>query len=449
MNGAAPVSSREDMKLDPAPVDFVRGDATGLMIPAHGEALRAGGEDFLTRAFQAFGALAPDDRVARITRMELCPGGSTGQKFFLSVEYATPRPELHTELFVKFSRDFADQVRDDRGKHEMDGEIRLAALSRRAAFPVEVPGAYFADQHAESHTGVLITEAIAFGEGGLEPHHPKCLDHEMAEPIAHYRAIVKRLAWIAAAHRSGALAADIDALFPFDPEAAAARNRISYDAAQLRERVAQFADFAERCPQLFPTHVATPALFASLEREVGRFAEHQAAINRFQQSDPDFIALCHWNANIDNAWFWRDASGALQCGLMDWGHAGQLNLAFALWGCLSGAGLEIWDDHLEELLGLFIAELHAHGGPRLAVAELRLHLLLYVAMMGLSYFLDSPARILFRCPEAATASGPRDPVILRVETARNQLHISTVFLNLWRTYDVAAALDEVLARVKG
>jgi hypothetical protein len=437
------------MKIDPAPVDFVRGDATGLQIPAHGEALRGAGEAFLTRAFQAFGALAPDNRVSRIARMELCPGGSTGQKWFLSVEYATPSPKLHTELFVKFSRDFADQMRDDRGKYEMEGEIRLAALSRRPGFPVEIPTAYFADFHHDTHTGVLITERIAFGEGGVEPHHAKCMDHELAEPLGHYRAIVSNLARIAAAHRSGRLSADIDALFPFDPEAAAARNRIPYDEAQLRERVAQFRAFAQRCSQLFPAHVVAPEVFASLEREVGRFAAHQAVINRFQQSDPDVIALCHWNANIDNAWFWRDAAGALRCGLMDWGHAGQLNLAFALWGCLSGAGLEVWDDHLPELLDLFVGELQANGGPRLAVAELRLHLDLYVAMMGLSYFLDSPARILFRCPGAATASGPLDPVILGTETARNQLHISTVFLNLWRAHDIPAALDQVLARGAG
>jgi hypothetical protein len=433
-------------RLDPAPVDFVRGDATGLLVPAHPEALRSGGEAWLTEAFHAFGSLPVDNRVARITRIEPCPGGSTGQKLFLSVEYARPSPQLHTELFVKFSRDFGDQVRDDRGKHEMEGEVRLAAVSRLAAFPVEVPTAYFADHHHESCTGVLITQRIAFGVDGVEPHRPKCMDHELDRPIDHYRALVTALARLAAAHQSGRLAVDVDALFPFDPEAAAAKNRIAYGEAQLRARVAQFADFAQRCPQLFPAHVVTPAVFASLDREVGRFAAHQATINRFQQSDPDFIALCHWNANIDNAWFRRDASGALHCGLMDWGHAGQLNLAFALWGCLSGAGLEIWDHHLDELLALFVGELAENGGPALELAELRLHLDLYVAMMGLSYFLDSPARILFRLPEAVGASGPRDPMFRTNDTARNQLHISTVFLNLWRTHDLPASLERVLAR---
>ena len=42
-------------------MDFVRGDATGLTLPAHESALRTAGVDFLTAAFRAFGSLAPDN----------------------------------------------------------------------------------------------------------------------------------------------------------------------------------------------------------------------------------------------------------------------------------------------------------------------------------------------------------------------------------------------------
>ena len=40
----------------------------------------ADGAAFLTEAFRAFGSLAADNAVARITRLEPCPGGSTGAK---------------------------------------------------------------------------------------------------------------------------------------------------------------------------------------------------------------------------------------------------------------------------------------------------------------------------------------------------------------------------------
>ena len=50
----------------------------------------------------------------------------------------------------------------------------------------------------------------------------------------------------------------------------------------------------------------TPQFIARLEREAVRFLRHEATIKRFLHADRDFIALCHYNTNIDNAWFWRD-----------------------------------------------------------------------------------------------------------------------------------------------
>jgi hypothetical protein len=169
-------------------------------------------------------------------------------------------------------------------------------------------------------------------------------------------------------------------------------------------------------------------------------------VKRYLHADHNFIALSHFNANIDNAWFWRDTQGVLQCGLLDWQRARQMNVAYALWGALCGTSLEIWDRHLDALLSLFADELHAHGGPRLEVAELRLHLGLYAATMVLAGLFDAPARMLGRLPEAADASGPLDPLFRRSEAARSFLHVFTVFLNLWETHDLGASLDAVLER---
>ena len=54
---------------------------------------------------------------------------TTGQKLFMSLEYAFEEPGLNADLFVKFSRDFAD-ARRDRQRYEMMPEARFAALSR-------------------------------------------------------------------------------------------------------------------------------------------------------------------------------------------------------------------------------------------------------------------------------------------------------------------------------
>ncbi len=431
---------------DSRPVDFVRGDATGMAIPAHGEALRAAGAAFLTEAFRSFGVLAADNRITRIMRLEPFHGGNSGEKVLLSVEYQHLQPGLHSELFVKFSRDFSDAFRDRR-RHELEAEVRFATLSRLPTFPIRVPAACFADFHSESGTGILITQRIAFGCGDIEPLHAKCMDHELSNPLAYYRAIVSTLARLAAAHKSGLLSPQVDASFPFDPEKAKGDDAIPGDERQLRERIRRFGAFATSCPQLLPAHLASPAFIARLEREAVQFLHHEAAIKRFLHADGDFIALCHYNANIDNAWFWRETGGTLGCGLLDWGRVRQMNVAYALWGSLCGASLEIWDRHLPELLSLFVDELHAHGGPRLDAAELELHLDLYAATMGLAVLIDAPALVLSRLPEAAGAEGPLDPVFRKDPVVRGFLHVFTAFLNLWERHDFGVRLNQLLVRL--
>jgi hypothetical protein len=419
---------------------WVRGDLSGLSIPADIQALREGGEAFLTDAFHSSGALAPDNSVARITVFEECPGGSTGRKLFLSLVYDRPAPDLPTDLFVKFSRDFDDPIRD-RGKDQMESEVRFAALSRARGFPIAVPTCLFADYHAQTQTGLLITQKIPFGEGEVEPHHDKCLDDEMPEPLEHYRALVMAVARLAGTHKAGRLAGDVDALFGFDAALAAARDPIRYDARQVLNRLSRWGAFAAKHPGLVPQALADPAFIARLKADAPRFLEHERAIKRFLHADPDVIALCHWNANVDNAWFWRGEDGALRCGLMDWGRVGQMNVALALWGAFSAAEPAMLEAHLDDLLALFVAEYRAHGGPDLDVADVALHLELFVATMGLAWLMDAPALIEAWVPELDVIRDRHDPRLRQNEAARTQLHMATNFLNLWRVRDFGAALD--------
>ncbi|MGB8366692.1 MAG: hypothetical protein ACLQUZ_00105 [Rhizomicrobium sp.] len=426
---------------------WVPGDMLGLNIPAHSEALRAGGVDFLTNAFRASGALAPDNKVARITQFEECPGGSTGRKLLLSVEYERPASHLHTELFVKFSRDFDDEIRD-RAKIQMELEVRFAALSRIPDFPIAVPVCFFADYHRETGTGILITRRIAFGGGGIERHYEKCLDYEMPVPLEHYQALVRAVARLAGTHKAGRLPASVARQFPFDASKLSVSDRAAYSAVQLQKRVERFSNFAAKFPQLLPENITAPGFILRLADEVARFPQHEAAINRFLSSRPEFIALCHWNANVDNAWFWRTPEGELECGLLDWGHVSQMNVAMALWGSLSGAETKLWDCHLDALLALFVAEFRGCGGPALDVEELKLHLELYVALMGLRWLLDAPSLIQRHLPDLAEIESRFDPRFKANEFARAQLHIMTVFLNLWETRDFGMVLDRFLRRTQ-
>lgn len=417
-------------------LDWVRGDALGLELPAHPEALRAAGTAFLTRAFRAFGSMSPDNEVVEIAAIEDCVGGSTGRKLCLSLRYARAEPGLHERLFVKFSRDFDDALRD-RGRTQMQAEIRFAGLSTHSAFPIAVPACLYADYHATSGTGLLISQCIDFGIDGVEPHRGKCLDEALSRPEDYYAAILQSLAALAGAHRSGRLPAKE---WTFDPATQVLGERAPYDAEQVRRRVARYAEFASRYPQLLPENLRAPSFLARLSDEAPRFTAYAVRIEQALSDWSDAIALSHWNANLDNAWFWRDRDGRLHCGLLDWGCAGQMNLAMAIWGALSGADLRVWNAHLDALLQGFVQGYARHGGPVLDIATLRLHLLLHAGQMGLNWLLDVPAWLQKHVPELGTASDRFDLRIRDHEAARTQLHMLCVFLDLWDRHDIGGTL---------
>ncbi|WP_159868172.1 hypothetical protein [Novosphingobium sp. 9U] len=433
---------------EPMPLDRAQGDITGLIIPAHGAALQEDGAEFLTRAFHAFGSLPADNAVTAFA-LQPCPGGSTGAKFFLNVTYAKPDPALHNALFAKFSRDFTDPRRDHPGRYEMAAEVPFMALARAADFPIRTAAPYFADYHMASGTGLVITERVGFGEGAIEPHRAKCLDFAtMADPLLYYRATVTALAQLCGAHKAGCID---DSAFPFDPIAGSA-DPIRYDAAQLAAELAYVRAFVERCPQHFAPELREPAFLAAFCAQAEAIRANEVKIRVWLIHDPDLRALCHWNAHIDNAFFWREGTGfgregaGLQCGFIDWGRVGQITLGSALWGALSAAHHDIWDEHLDELLALFVAEYAAAGGPSVSVAALEEHLIVHIATMGVARVLAFPEIIAFRCPTVAELTGPHDPAILGIESARNCLHVFTVFLKLWHTRGLGRRSAQVLAR---
>ena len=203
-------------------MDWARGDLGGLDFPAHPEALKSGGPAFLTRAFRASGVLGADNSVARITGCDEWTLGGTGVKALLSVAYEHDAPGLVRDLFVKFSRNFHDKVRDS-GRYHMPPEVRLANLSRDPGFPVAVPRCFYADIQQDTLTGIIITERIPYGQGATEPHYPKCMDQLLPEPLAHYSALVANLARLSGAHKAGRLGAGVERDFPFDPDMLIAR----------------------------------------------------------------------------------------------------------------------------------------------------------------------------------------------------------------------------------
>jgi hypothetical protein len=418
------------------------GEIFGLRVPADVEALLSRGTDFLTRAFRASGALAADNRVSRIVGWKEFHGGGTGRKMVLAVAYDAPGAGLPEELFVKFSRNF-DNALWDSGRHQMISEVGFAVLSRSSEFPVPVPTLLFADVDPETHTGLIVTECITYGRNGVEPHYLKCMDYAVPDQLGHYKAILKGLARLSGAHRAGSLSPDFDTQFPYDPQGRPPVFGGEVPEDKIVQRATRLFEFIDRYPQLFPDNVRSEELRGQLLRDIPDVVAAGERIRQVLHANPDLIAFAHWNANIDNCWFRPGPDGLLEAGFLDWANAGQLSVAQSITGAISGAETFIWDDHLDELLTVFIEEYAARGGPELSLDELRLHVLL-IAASGLAHSMGAPIAIAREVEDIGALESYRDRQLGEQENARIQLHMTTRLLNLWQTRelgDVVRALS--------
>ena len=411
---------------------WVSGEIFGLEIPADAEALVSGGSDFLTNAFHASGALAANNRVNRIVETQEFLGGGTGKKLLLTLAYELPESALSEQLFVKFSRNFDNEL-SDRARFMMISEANFAVLSRSPDFPVTVPSCLFADVESQSGTGLIITECITYGRNGVEPLYPKCLDYTVPEPVEHYKAILKGLARLSGAHRGGRLSSEFDKRFPYNRKQASGVFAIRIPQEKLIQRANRMFDFIERYPKLFPENVRAPELRGQFIRDIPDVVAAEDRIREALYGNPAFIAFAHWNANIDNCWFWRDVEGVLQCGFMDWANAGQISVAQSVSGAISGAEPFIWNEHLDELLTVFIEEYAAQGGPRLSLDELRLHNLLIVAVSGVAYAMGAPIALERDIEEIDAVQSYQDDCFREHENARILLHMMTKTLNVWQS----------------
>jgi hypothetical protein len=425
--------------------DSVIGDQLGLPFPTTIEPLLDQGVDFLTKAFQATNALAKDNRVIAITSSKEFFGGGMGRKLLLSVEYEKPAKGLHKDLFVKLPRMFGDPLRDLFGPL-MEPEVRFALLSRRDGFPITVPKCYFADYDSKTKSGILITERIAYGQGTIEPCAEKCLDYNLADPLAHYRAMTRAMARLAGFHKSGKFGADTDRQFPFDAKKIDIGSRIPYTPEQLRGKLDKLRSFAATNPQLFPGTLGSSEFLERFVQEAPLVLLHELAIRTFLNEAADFIALCHWNMNLDNAWFWTDESGTLQAGLLDWGSVGQMNVAQAFYGMTCAAEIDFLNAHRRDLMALFVGEYRRNGGPAIDIDELAFMVKLSVAVLGIAWILDAPTLTEAQIPDIHTVKNRYDPKLKNDFLAHAQIHLLIVMLNEWQADDIGAALRDFAAR---
>ena len=381
-----------------------KGDVFGLKIPFSAQMLKESGSAWLTTAFQTFGSISIQNSV---TIIDIKPfyGGGAASKALLTVRYGLPDEEaadgpLQEKLFVKLPHP------EDRKREKYlnaciyKGEGPEVAFAQRfyRRVPFKVPRTYFADRCDETTNFIIITEALNFSN--LEQHprgvraalpplqleraHSKFHDHYLGtDPIEYYLVLMRKLGELAGWYKSdAAVAAEINRTFPtvyHNPimggsSGGASTKMVTMQLDGLERFVTNLA------ARLFPPDVADPKSFASFRVQfvhvvelADRFAAHLA-------SDALYFAFGHQNLNIDNAYWWRDANGTLDAGLLDWANCAVTEVCQSLDSGLFSAGWGVLEKHKAALLSTFADAYENAGGPALPVAELELRLDMQLAL---------------------------------------------------------------------
>lgn len=425
--------------------EIVRGEETGTEFPTTIEAFRKVGAEFLTRAFHAVGTLPTHDRVVSISRADEFVGGGMGRKLLLDVVYEKG-DGLGRQLFIKFPLDEGHPQREI-FTWPMRAEVRFYLLSIQTPLPVPIPKAMFADFNSEALCGILITERVGYGVAPIEAALEKCQDFKLEDQFERYLVVTKANAALAGEHRAGKLGASIAEKFPFPGPRQMGGERFPHDQAAVDLRMERLRRYAERAPQLLPKNFASPEFLDRFAHETRLVIEHQDEIYRYLNDAPDFIALCHWNINIDNAWFWRDDHDVLQVGFLDWGSASQMNIARAFWGMACAAELDMMDEHRETLLKAFVDQYRASGGPNIDLDEFRFMYRLAIATDAFHWMIDAPTIVETHMPDFDTAADRWDPRLQNIFLARAQQHILTVMLNEFSNAKVEDAITMLMQRV--
>ena len=356
--------SRQD--YDACHQTIAPGDHYGLEFPFTMEQLSTFGAAFLTAAFRASGVLSDDNAVITVDELNPVTIYGASERALLTVSYLRDAPGLQTQLFIKFPSadpDFKFMVAP-----MAKGEVTFQRLSCDANLPIAIPKYYFGDHCARTTNFILITEQIGYGQDPIEKAHRKGFDHEIAGVEAYYELLTLSLARLVAAHKTGAIAADIERLFPFG---AAARDFDPIADAEARvDRLIAFVSGTAK--HLFIPEATDPQFLERWRADLLFGVEHKDAVIDYLHANPDYTGLCHPNLNVDNAWFWRDEAGQLNAGLIDWGGAGQMSVAQALSSMLMMPQPEKYQQLALMIRRTFIGELGRLNGIELDADELRL-----------------------------------------------------------------------------
>eukprot|EP00913_Durusdinium_trenchii_P032724 g30632.t1 len=353
------------------------------------------GAEWLTKAMHAANTLPKDNRVTKVIPDKKITTGNNGGKFLFEVEYATPDEHLHTKLFAKIP-------------HGMEKDGAACVF-------------YFGDISNETSNWILITEAVNFHDPSpldfagktvgqkkeqlkayeIEGPYDKCMDWCLrGDPAEYYLALIRTGARMAGLFKSGAMgdpdvvAKHFENMLGAPKEAFGVQPGCSGQPPKMLKtgrRVDMGIElWSSVGAVLFPSFTKDTAWQTKFTATMMKLNAYAGESQYFMHHNDDYVSLAHGNMNVDNAYFWRNDSGALELGVFDWG--------FKLWWWLYCADFEVLDGHFDQFLDCHVESYQSAGGPKIDKEVLRMQFIL-ASMTQMFGLVAAVSQIYRMCPK--------------------------------------------------
>eukprot|EP00443_Scrippsiella_acuminata_P084788 CAMPEP_0115545616 /NCGR_PEP_ID=MMETSP0271-20121206/92697_1 /TAXON_ID=71861 /ORGANISM="Scrippsiella trochoidea, Strain CCMP3099" /LENGTH=623 /DNA_ID=CAMNT_0002978971 /DNA_START=24 /DNA_END=1894 /DNA_ORIENTATION=+ len=372
-------------RLTPAQMDEMSeknlpGHFSGLKFPHNTEQLRSFGAKFFTEAFHKFGTLKEDNAVTRVVKVEQLPlGAELAHGAVREVPWGYHESETGKAYRMQIST-YAD----------MDAPELMTYMCCESVLPCRIPKLYFCDISRETTNYMLILERVPFGRRGRVEKGKvvEKIDNLLEDPAKVYFCIFREMAHIAAWDQLGHFDAFFKGPLPkYDQEGFLAyclprrkpktlkKEAVTIDTTKkVMEIGIEFATKTARA--VFPAAARDEKMLRKMIDDIAYMQPQMDAINDFMASTSDYTAAMHMNLQADNAFFWCDEKGDMDCGVFDWCGFNRTPFIGNFMGCLSGADADVLDAHEEGLMKIFCDEYKRYGGPQLDWRDvlLRYHL---------------------------------------------------------------------------
>jgi hypothetical protein len=393
------------------------------------------GPEWLTKAMHTVGSLPEDNKVTKIileSKIKVTTGNNGG-KFLFEVEYEKDDPLLHTKLFAKVPFALEGVTKSDRmssSVNKQPAELYEINTYRylEALLPMKTPTFYFGDISNETSNWIIISERVAFkdfdcnnfGKPTKEKKEPfaafevegpydKCIDHNLrGNEKDYYQCMMRVGAQMAGCAKAGKLGSEdlLSKAFMYHPDpndmgqwGVWPDGPTGENPKQYKAKLDFFCTFVSDVGKvLFQKYVQKEPFLNKLRKTMMTLSAYTAEVNYWKYSDYDYVALGHMNLNVDNAYFWRDEAGKLDCGVFDWGNMGTGCMGHKLWWWMYCREFDPWKRNMASDLKTYCDSYTASGGPSLDKKKLE-QMIIITAMEQLHGLIAAVPQIFKMCPK--------------------------------------------------